>query len=82
MHEYIDPRIWFCERELLYPPKHFVTTKAKLTEESKQWVLDTLCGRFAVTQNNDNMFDDMFDSIGIVSFEDPREAMIYELKWS
>lgn len=82
MTEYeIDPRIWFAERELTYPPRHFVTATTRLTTESKQWVLDTLRGRFAVTQNSADFFQSM-NTIGIISFEDPSEATIFELKWS
>ena len=77
----IDPRLWFCERELQYPPRHFVQATTKATEESKQWVLEKLRGRFAVTQNNDNFFENI-TYLGTISFEDPSEAMMFELKWS
>ena len=77
----IDPRLWFCERELAYPPKHFVKATTKVTEESKQWVLEKLRGRFAVTRNNTDFFSDM-TCLGIILFEDPAEAMMFELKWS
>ena len=82
MTEYeIDPIIWFAERELTYPPVHFVTAQTPLTEKSKQWVLDHLRGRFAITLDSvDFLFN--LDSLGFISFEDPKEAMIFELKWS
>ena len=77
----IDPIIWFADRELSYPPVHFVTVATSLTEESKQWVLDHLRGRFAVTADTtDFLFN--IDSLGYISFEDPKEATIFELKWS
>ena len=82
MIEYqVDPIVWFAERELSYPPVHFVTVATPLTEESKQWVLDHLRGRFSVTSNTtDFLFN--IDSLGHISFEDPKEATIFELKWS
>lgn len=85
MIEDIDPRVWFCEREVSYPPRHFVPTKSRLTDESKQWILDSLRGRFAITQsNNDTTLFEDFDTsyIGYASFEDPKEAMLFELRWS
>lgn len=82
MNEYdINPIVWFAEREVSYPPAHFVTASTALTVESKQWVLDHLHGRFSVITNNvDFLFN--LDSLGTISFEDPKEATIYELKWS
>lgn len=77
----IDPIKWFTEREVDYPPVHFLTCRTPLTLESKQWILDNLRGRYSVTQNN-LMFLLDNSSIGIVSFEDPKEATLYELKWS
>lgn len=78
---YIDPIIWFAERELSYPPAHFVRASTPLTEESKQWVLDNLRGRFAVLVDTADFFLSL-DSLGSISFEDPKEATIFELKWS
>ena len=82
MIEYeIDPIVWFAERELTYPPVHFVMVRTPLTEQSKQWVLDHLRGRFAITVDTaDFLFN--LDSLGFISFEDPKEARIFELKWS
>jgi hypothetical protein len=82
MTEYeIDPVVWFTERQLEYPPVHFVTVHTPLTEESRQWVLNKLRGRFAVTiDTTDFMFN--LESLGCISFEDPKEATLFELKWS
>ena len=79
----LDPLTWFRERELKYTPKHFVVTKHEFTAESKQWVLDKLSGRFSVVQQNDDD-DSIFSmlSMGYLAFEDPQEAIFYELKWS
>ena len=77
----IDPVVWFTERQLDYPPVHFVTVHTPLTEESRQWVLNKLRGRFAVTiDTTDFLFN--LESLGCISFEDPKEATLFELKWS
>ena len=79
----LDPITWFSERELTYTPKHFVVTSQPCTDESKQWVLDTLSGRFCVTyptSNNNNLIELLTPSC--IAFEDPQEAVFYELKWS
>lgn len=82
MNDYnVDPIIWFTEREVEYPPKHFITATTPLTFESKQWVIDNFRGRFSITQNNMAfLFDN--NNIGLISFEDPKEATMYELKFS
>jgi hypothetical protein len=77
----IDPVVWFAERQVNYPPVHFVTVSTPVTEESKQWVLDHLRGRFSITIDTTDMLLN-FDSLGCISFEDPKEATIFELKWS
>lgn len=85
MTEYtIDPLTWYTNRNLDRCPKHFVVAEAPLTEESKQWILDKLTGRFAIVNNVTNLSTlIILDSImGKVAFEDPKEALIYELTWS
>ena len=82
MTEYeIDPVVWFAERQLDYPPVHFVTVHTPLTEESRQWVLNKLRGRFAVTIDTPDFLFNL-ESLGCISFEDPKEATLFELKWS
>jgi hypothetical protein len=84
MIEYqLDPITWFSERELTHTPKHFVVTSHPCTSESKQWVLDKLSGRFSVTYpivNNSSLIELITPSC--IAFEDPQEAVFYELKWS
>lgn len=77
----IDPVVWFADRQLPYPPVHFVTATTPLTEESKQWVLNKLHGRFSIVETYD-FFLLTTDSVGTISFEDPKEATLFELKWS
>jgi hypothetical protein len=59
---------WFMARELMFVPKHFVGTSARLTAESRQWVLEKLIGRFSVPDYK-------------IAFEDPVEATFFELTW-
>lgn len=82
MNDYdINPIIWFAERELEYPPAHFIPVATPVTEQSKQWVLDNLTGRFSITTEiGDDIFD--LESLGRISFESPKDAVIFELKWS
>jgi hypothetical protein len=83
MIEYqLDPITWFSERELTYTPKHFVVTTHPCTEESKQWVLDKLSGRFSITYPS--VSNTIYELItpSCIAFEDPQEAVFYELKWS
>lgn len=83
MIEYkLDPITWFSDRELHYTPKHFVVTSHPCTSESKQWVLDKLSGRFSVTYPvvSSNIIELVTPSC--IAFEDPQEAVFYELKWS
>jgi len=78
----LDPITWFSDRELTYTPKHFVVTSHPCTSESKQWVLDKLSGRFSVTYPvvSNNIIELVTPSC--IAFEDPQEAVFYELKWS
>jgi len=83
MIEYqLDPITWFSERELTYTPKHFIVTTHPCTEESKQWVLDKLTGRFSITYPS--VSNTIYELItpSCIAFEDPQEAVFYELKWS
>jgi hypothetical protein len=81
----LDPQTWYSQRELEFTPAHFVQATTRLTEVSKQWVLDKLKGRFVVITTDDTYFlTFMTDghSLGKIAFEDPQEAIFYELTWS
>jgi hypothetical protein len=83
MIEYkLDPITWFSERELHYTPKHFIVTSCPYTPESKQWVWDKFIGRFSITYPiiSSSILELMTPSC--IAFEDPQEAVFYELKWS
>jgi hypothetical protein len=56
-----------------------------LSEEARMWVMDKLKGRFTilpVTATGGDGWDNMYTMRSLVSFEDPSEAVLYELTWS
>jgi hypothetical protein len=74
----IDPVTWFSDREVYFKPLHFVMTNTHITEESKFWILKNLKGRFALIENDYITRTKKF----VPAFEDPQEAVLYELAWS
>lgn len=74
--EDINLHTWFMDRELDFVPSHFVTSNTKLTDDSKIWILEKLTGRFAITSSNEGFFGSTTPA-----FEDPKEALFYELTW-
>jgi hypothetical protein len=85
MNEYeIDPQTWFGQREVKFTPPHFVATKTPLTPESRAWIYSNLRGRFSVVYP-DEVDHDLFSIValaGCPAFENPQEALVYELKWA
>ena len=65
-------------------PNHFTITRTPSTTENLEWVLEKLHGRFAVVQNNGNNNETDFMSYyqKTYAFEDPKEAVQFELTWS
>lgn len=92
MHQVSEYRLnlntWYSDRELRFLPKHFVVSKTPITHESKQWILENLHGRFCVVNyidinSDDNDFrNNLFLPSDYPAFEDPKEAILYELKFS
>ena len=86
----LEPFTWCSERQLPNKPKHFVVSKTPITEESKRWIFDKLRGRFALVEYENTITAmDMGGSYDLMStldtypaFEDPAEAVFYELTWS
>jgi hypothetical protein len=82
MTEYVvDPVVWFAVRALDFAPVHFIHTTTPVTSESIQWVMNNLRGRYAIM----NSYTDLFSQhsiLGKIAFEDPSEAVMYELRWS
>jgi hypothetical protein len=75
---------WRKERKLAYLPKHFVSTNTPLTAENKLWILERLHGRFYTSDAPDQFTDnDLFGyEDSYAWFEDPQEAILYELTWA
>lgn len=79
MNEYqIDVMSWFVDRFMSYTPKHFVIAKTPINNQSLLWIHTKLQGRFSYTPSE----SENFDSDIIPAFEDPQEAIFYELTWS
>lgn len=82
MKREIDPISWFGTREIKGPiPKHFVKATTMVREESYMWVVKKLSGRFGTSSDIEDMRTIMGD-LNYIFFEDPKEATIYELRWS
>lgn len=79
--EDINLYTWFTDRELNYCPKHFVMTNTPVTSESREWVLEKLSGRFATVAQPFDYISSNFPNVRI-AFENPKEAVFYELTWS
>lgn len=74
MTEYqIDPVVWFGKRELKFFPNHFVPTGTPLSEESRTWLYTKTFGRYCIQH---------FSGKDYPAFENPAEAVLYELTWS
>jgi hypothetical protein len=75
----IDPVVWFSDREVNFKPPHFVMTNTHITEESKFWILKNLKGRFSLIEYDGYVTR---NKKFVPAFEDPQEAILYELAWS
>lgn len=82
----IDPAVWYTERQVTnHTPRHFVRANTALSTESIAWILNNLKGRFAIVHTdlfNNATFDLVVASLyGYPAFEDPKEAVLFELTW-
>lgn len=77
--EDINLYTWFSERELKVVPSHFVLAKTKLTTESHYWIVNKLQGRYAIVSSTMEL---SYTNELYPAFEDPKEAVFYELAWS
>jgi len=73
---------WYADRELDFCPKHFIPTRTPLSEESRMWIYEKTQGRFYVGAKHSQTHDDIFAFETYPYFEDPQEAVYYELTWS
>jgi hypothetical protein len=72
--EDINLYTWFVDRNVNPCPDHFVKSNTELTEEAKVWLYEKLTGRFCLSHGG--LFMGQYPA-----FEDPKEAMMYELTW-
>lgn len=72
---------WHSNRQLPFCPKHFTIVKTELSDEAKLWILENLNGRFYIgsISSTDNFLSHLSE---YPAFEDPQEAVLYQLKWS
>jgi len=75
---------WFSKRELDYGPKHFVQTNTPITDDRHQYILENFKGRYFIGYKQTNVGNDFLSLLEEMYpyFEDPQEAVIYELKFS
>jgi hypothetical protein len=75
---FLDPITWFTYRRLEFKPTHFVLAKTPVTAKSIAWIATTLNGRYSLV----TMMDEDYQKFQVPAFEDPGEAVLYELTWS
>jgi len=78
----VNPLIWYGFRQLDPAPPHFLKSSTPATNDSIFWVRTKLSGRFAVQAAPYTNLEIIFDLHPYVYFEDPKELMLYELRWS
>lgn len=86
---FVDPVFWYNNRQVEFTPKHFIFAKTQLSYESLLWVINKLKGRYSIETTLDNSNKDIlsiipstYASFGTIAFEDPKEAVLFELTWS
>lgn len=78
MIEKLNYHSWFGYRCLNYKPAHFHATSTPLTVEKQDWVDEKLTGRYSIV-----MVEEKYGyGHRVLYFEDPQEAILYELTWS
>lgn len=79
----INLHTWYQQREVPYCPQHFVKTRTVICKESLQWIKQKLVGRYAFVPAIDGEYASVHGQLdNAPAFEDPTEAILYELKWS
>lgn len=68
---------WYMDRQLQLLPSHFVKCEnIALSDQMIIWIKEELKGRYTVYSEVGNLYKDY------VAFEDPSEALYFNLKWS
>jgi len=78
----VNALAWYSTRELSLTPPHFVRCPTPVTDKSLLWVLTKLQGRYTTIPGNEPSDEYLYIEWRQVAFEDPAEAMLYELRWS
>lgn len=81
--EDINIEEWADYRLLDYKPKHFIVTHTPVNDTSKIWIREKLKGRYCFIDKEETttfLFLGMEEKLPC--FEDPKEAIFYELTWS
>lgn len=78
----INPYVWFGARQLDIVPPHFFKSMTPVHSDSYFWVRSKLTGRFAVHTSDITTLEVLFDLRPYIFFEDPKEMMLYELRWA
>lgn len=69
---------WYMDRQLTFTPVHFTKSNTMLSTESLQWINEKTSGRFSLY----NPYDYSSSALGArPAFEDPKEAVFFELMW-
>lgn len=74
--EDINLDTWFVDRELSWKPDHFTNCNTPAIGEARSWILEKLRGRFTFMTGDRGGFGEFCPA-----FEDPKEAVFYELTW-
>jgi hypothetical protein len=78
----LSPLAWFGDRELEFKPPHFVKTSTPWTSENYIWVMSKLAGRFCLLDSPADAEHSIFILNRYFYFEDPKDAMLFELRWA
>lgn len=79
----INPIAWFGDRELETVPPHFVKSTTSISTQSLTWVRNKLLGRYSLSSRLAPVLPSSFiDLDTYIYFEDPKELVIFELRWS
>jgi hypothetical protein len=76
----MDPLVWFGKRQVSPLPRHFVKTSVPSNTDIHTWVITNLKGRFSLVSSSG--ITTLNDWGSYYFFENPAEAMLFELRWS
>ena len=72
--EDINKSTWYKKRCVGYVPRHFIITQTPVTNENLTWLYERTYGRFAFIEHELPVWEEQS-----LAFEDPKEAVQYEL---